>query len=140
MRACRLLLGERGPQGNRIPDCPVIIEKLVGVTAMEAYQWFLLGMMVVWTPGLLALALLLWRSNIDDMGQNSADNSILQINHTTVPLHKSVTSSARAITNAGHSGRCSRSVGTMTLGKVVTLLSTRRSYRALIFTRSRRGR
>jgi hypothetical protein len=44
---------------------------------MEAYQWFLLGMMVAWTPGLLALALLLWRSNIDDMGQNSADNSIL---------------------------------------------------------------
>ena len=99
---------------------------------MEAYQWFLLGMMVVWTPGLLALALLLWRSNIDDMGQNSADNSILQINHTTVPLHKSVTSSARAITNAGHSGRCSRSVGMMTLGKVVTLLSPRKSYRALI--------
>jgi hypothetical protein len=40
---------------------------------MEAYHWFLLGMMVAWTPGLLALALLLWRSN----GQNSADNSIL---------------------------------------------------------------
>jgi hypothetical protein len=40
---------------------------------MEAYQWFLLGMMVAWMPGLLALALLLWRSN----GQNSADNRIL---------------------------------------------------------------
>jgi hypothetical protein len=26
---------------------------------MEAYQWFLLGMMVAWTPGLLALALML---------------------------------------------------------------------------------
>ena len=44
---------------------------------MKDYQWFLLGMMVAWTPGLLALALLLCRSNIDDMGQNSADTSIL---------------------------------------------------------------
>jgi len=26
---------------------------------MEAYQWFLLGMMVAWTPSLLALALML---------------------------------------------------------------------------------
>jgi len=26
---------------------------------MEAYQWFLLGMMVAWTPGLLVLALML---------------------------------------------------------------------------------
>jgi len=26
---------------------------------MQAYQWFLLGMMVAWTPGLLALALML---------------------------------------------------------------------------------
>jgi hypothetical protein len=40
---------------------------------MDAYQWFLLGMMVVWMPGLLVLALLLWRS----MGQNSADSRIL---------------------------------------------------------------
>jgi len=31
---------------------------------MEAYQWFLLGMMVAWTPGLLALALMLWRHEI----------------------------------------------------------------------------
>jgi len=31
---------------------------------MEAYQWFLLGMMVAWTPGLLALALMLWRHDI----------------------------------------------------------------------------
>jgi len=30
---------------------------------MEAYQWFLLGMMVAWTPGLLALALMLLRHN-----------------------------------------------------------------------------
>jgi len=44
---------------------------------MEAYQWFLLGMTVVWMPGLLVLALLLWRSNVDDMDQNSADNRIL---------------------------------------------------------------
>jgi hypothetical protein len=39
---------------------------------MEAYQWFLLGMMVAWTPGLLALAFMLWRHHID---QNSASNS-----------------------------------------------------------------
>jgi hypothetical protein len=32
--------------------------------AMEAYQWFLLGMMVAWTPGLLVLALMLRRRNI----------------------------------------------------------------------------
>ena len=38
--------------------------------AMEAYQWFLLGMMVAWTPGLLALAFMLWRRHID---RNSAD-------------------------------------------------------------------
>jgi hypothetical protein len=31
---------------------------------MEAYQWFLLGMMVAWTPGMLALALMLWRHEI----------------------------------------------------------------------------
>ena len=28
---------------------------------MNAYHWFLLGMMVAWTPGFLALALMLWR-------------------------------------------------------------------------------
>jgi len=38
---------------------------------MKAYQWFLLGMMVAWTPGLLALAFMLWRNHID---QSSADN------------------------------------------------------------------
>jgi len=32
---------------------------------MESYQWFLLGMMVAWTPGLLLLALLLWRHHVD---------------------------------------------------------------------------
>jgi hypothetical protein len=26
---------------------------------MESYQWFFLGMMVAWTPGLVVLALLL---------------------------------------------------------------------------------
>jgi len=31
---------------------------------MEPYQWFLLGMMVAWTPGLLVLALMLRRRNI----------------------------------------------------------------------------
>jgi hypothetical protein len=36
--------------------------------AMEPYQWFLLGMMFAWTPGLLALAIVLWRR------QNSTDN------------------------------------------------------------------
>jgi len=40
---------------------------------MEAYQWFLLGMTVVWLPGLLALALLLWRGD----SQNNADNRTL---------------------------------------------------------------
>ena len=38
---------------------------------MEAYQWFLLGMTVVWLPGLLAL--LLWRGD----SQNNADNRTL---------------------------------------------------------------
>ena len=31
---------------------------------MESYQWFLLGVMVAWTPGLLVLALMLRRRNI----------------------------------------------------------------------------
>jgi len=44
---------------------------------MEAYQWFLLGMMVALMPGVLVLALLLWRSNVEDVGQNSADNRML---------------------------------------------------------------
>ena len=30
---------------------------------MEAYQWFLLGMMVAWTPGLVVLALMLRQRN-----------------------------------------------------------------------------
>jgi hypothetical protein len=42
---------------------------------MEAYQWFLFGLMVAWTPSFLALALMLRRQNIDDIVQNSADNS-----------------------------------------------------------------
>jgi hypothetical protein len=42
---------------------------------MQAYQWFLLGMMVAWTPGLLALALILLRHSIDNVGQGSVDNS-----------------------------------------------------------------
>jgi hypothetical protein len=37
---------------------------------MESYQWFILGMMVAWTPSLLALALVLWRHHTID----SADN------------------------------------------------------------------
>jgi len=31
---------------------------------MKAYQWFLLGIMAAWTPGLLVLAVLLRRRNI----------------------------------------------------------------------------
>jgi hypothetical protein len=56
VRACRLILVGVGPN-----------EKLVGITPMEAYQWFLLGMMAAWTPSLLALAL--------RPRQNSADNN-----------------------------------------------------------------
>jgi hypothetical protein len=41
---------------------------------MQAYQWFLLGMMAAWTPGLLALALILLRHNIDSAGQDSLDD------------------------------------------------------------------
>jgi hypothetical protein len=33
---------------------------------MEAYQWFLLGMMVAWLPSLLVLAVMLRRSDRDD--------------------------------------------------------------------------
>jgi hypothetical protein len=39
---------------------------------MEAYQWFLLGMMVAWTPSLLALALMLRRHHIIDSADNSS--------------------------------------------------------------------
>jgi hypothetical protein len=31
---------------------------------MESYQWFLLGMMVAWTPALLVLALMLRQRHI----------------------------------------------------------------------------
>jgi hypothetical protein len=48
------------------------MEKTAGVTAMQAYQWFLLGVTVVLMPGVLVLVLMLWRSN----SQNSADNRI----------------------------------------------------------------
>ena len=37
-----------------------------GNGTMESYQWFLLGIMVAWTPGLLALALVLWRHDVVD--------------------------------------------------------------------------
>jgi len=46
---------------------------------MKTYQWFLLGMMVAWTPSLLVLALMLRRHNIDNIVQNSADDSSLQV-------------------------------------------------------------
>jgi len=45
---------------------------------MKAYQWFLLGMLVAWTPGLLALALMLRRH---DIGQDSADTRSRLIRH-----------------------------------------------------------
>jgi hypothetical protein len=40
---------------------------------MEAYQWFLLGMMVALTPGLLVLAIALWRQHQID--ESSTDDS-----------------------------------------------------------------
>jgi len=43
---------------------------------MKAYQWFLLGMMVTWTPSLLTLALMLRRRHL---GQDSADNNVRHI-------------------------------------------------------------
>ena len=33
---------------------------------MRAYQWFLLGMMVAWTPSLLGLAVILRRNDRHD--------------------------------------------------------------------------
>jgi hypothetical protein len=45
---------------------------------MKAYEWFLLGMMVAWTPGLLALALMLRRH---DTAQDGADTSSRHIRH-----------------------------------------------------------
>jgi hypothetical protein len=66
------LLGHRNWSGPAVSS----YREAGGVTAMEDYLWFLLGMLVVWTPGLLALALLLRRSSIDDIGQNSADNRL----------------------------------------------------------------
>ena len=37
-----------------------------GVGTMDSYQWFLLGMMAAWTPGLVALALMLAHANDPD--------------------------------------------------------------------------
>jgi hypothetical protein len=33
---------------------------------MEAYQWFLFGMMVAWTPSLAALAVMLRKQNLPE--------------------------------------------------------------------------
>src|SRR5262245_49297215 len=56
--------------GSKFAAHPYIREFMQsGVAAMEAYKWFLLGMMVAWTPGLLALALLLWRYDVEVLGQ-----------------------------------------------------------------------
>ena len=41
---------------------------------MQAYKWFLLGMMVAWTPSLLALALILRRQISNNLDQD-ADTS-----------------------------------------------------------------
>jgi hypothetical protein len=40
---------------------------------MENYQWFLLGLMAAWTPGLLAAGFILWRQH--HTGENSTDDS-----------------------------------------------------------------
>ena len=50
--------------GNKFPS--VLI---AGVGTMDPYQWFLLGMMVAWTPGLVALALMLSRAEDPDPQQ-----------------------------------------------------------------------
>jgi hypothetical protein len=42
---------------------------------MESYQWFLLGMVVAWTLGLLTLALMLRRHKIDNLGQDADTSS-----------------------------------------------------------------
>jgi len=42
---------------------------------MQAYQWFLFGMMVAWMPGLVALALMLRRHVTDNLDQD-ADTSL----------------------------------------------------------------
>jgi hypothetical protein len=34
---------------------------------MEAYQWFLLGMMVAWTPSLVVLSVMLRKQNLPDV-------------------------------------------------------------------------
>jgi hypothetical protein len=34
---------------------------------MEPYQWFLLGVMAAWTPGMIVLALFLWRTPTPEM-------------------------------------------------------------------------
>jgi hypothetical protein len=42
----------------------IMVETSGWNAVMEFYQWFLLGVMVAWTPGLLVLALMLRRRNI----------------------------------------------------------------------------
>jgi len=41
---------------------------------MRSHHWFLLGMMVAWTPGLLTLALMLRRQIIDSLDQDADSN------------------------------------------------------------------
>jgi hypothetical protein len=62
--ACRFNLGEATDLMELVIFCKVWVWEDLGGTAMEAYQWFLLGMMVAWTPGMLALGFMLWRHEI----------------------------------------------------------------------------
>jgi hypothetical protein len=57
--------------GQNLPFILIIGKKLAGGAAMEAYKWFMLGMMVAWMPSLLVLALMLRRHHIDNLGQDA---------------------------------------------------------------------
>jgi hypothetical protein len=54
----KILFPEFGRKASR--DCVSNTEGAV----MEGYQWFLLGMMVAWTPGLVVLALMLRKQHL----------------------------------------------------------------------------
>lgn len=43
---------------------------------MEAYQWFLLGMMAAWTPAMVVVAILLARSSYDPSGPRRSSQTI----------------------------------------------------------------
>lgn len=50
---------------------------------METYQWFLLGAMVAWTPGMLAMALLLWSNPTRDLTERPQQADTLAIRGRT---------------------------------------------------------